>query len=202
MPRTEKCEYQRQGSIEKEEQILEGAIPEFLKSGYACTSMDRVAKAAGVSKQTLYSYFSDKDGLFTVLVKRMASRKFQLVWSQPLAGEPAIVLHDLAYRLMKVNIKDSEYLCFVRLIVSESGNRPDLAKLFLSNIAKPAMEVLTKYLQELKIAEPDTTARIFVGSLIYFIINQEVLYGKEIMPMPAEHFIDRLVEMVVSQIPS
>ena len=47
---------------EKAEQILNGAMPEFLQNGYACTSMDKVAKSAGVSKQTLYSHFSYKDG--------------------------------------------------------------------------------------------------------------------------------------------
>lgn len=36
--------------IEKAEQILNGAMPEFLQNGYACTSMDKVAKSAGVSK--------------------------------------------------------------------------------------------------------------------------------------------------------
>ncbi len=81
---------------EKAEQILNGAMPEFLKHGYACTSMDKVAKSAGVSKQTLYSHFSDKDGLFTALVERIATEKFHLVWSQPLQGQPEQVLEDLA----------------------------------------------------------------------------------------------------------
>jgi AcrR family transcriptional regulator len=35
-------------------------VPEFLANGYARTSMERVAKVAGVSKQTLYSHFSDE----------------------------------------------------------------------------------------------------------------------------------------------
>ncbi|NEN93279.1 MAG: TetR/AcrR family transcriptional regulator, partial [Okeania sp. SIO3H1] len=65
-----------QGAVGKAEQILRGAIPEFLKNGYACTSMDKVAKAAGVSKQTLYSLFRDTERLFIALVKRVATKKF------------------------------------------------------------------------------------------------------------------------------
>lgn len=49
---------------EKAEQILQGALSEFLVHGYAGSTMDRIAKSAGVSKQTLYSYFGDKEGLF------------------------------------------------------------------------------------------------------------------------------------------
>jgi len=38
--------------------------------GYAATSMDRVAIAAGVST-TVYSHFQDKEGLFTALIQRL-----------------------------------------------------------------------------------------------------------------------------------
>ncbi|MGD1806594.1 TetR/AcrR family transcriptional regulator [Dapis sp. BLCC M126] len=187
------------GGIDKAEQILRGAIPEFLKNGYTCTSMDKVAKTAGVSKQTLYSHFKDKEGLFTALVKRMATKKYNFVWSQPLEGEPEEVLRNLADRILTENINDSEYLEFVRLIIAESGNYPDLSKLFLTQIAKPAVQILTKYLQEhqeLNLDDPEATARIFVGSLVYFILNQKLLHGIEIMPMKADRYIDNLVTLI------
>lgn len=184
---------------EKAEQILRGALPEFLKYGYARTSMDRVAQAAGVSKQTLYSHFSDKDGLFTALVKRMAAEKFRLVWLHPLEGKPEEVLRDLAYRLLKEG-EDEDYLCFMRLIVAESAQRPDLSQIFLSNIAQPAIKIFVQYLNshpELKVKDPEATARIFVGSLIHFILTQEMLYGKEIMPMEEKRLVDSLIELIV-----
>ena len=52
----------------KQEMILQGAVRVFLQLGYAGTSMDRVASEAGVSKQTIYSNFQDKEGLFTALM--------------------------------------------------------------------------------------------------------------------------------------
>ena len=188
------------GAVDKAEQILRGAIPEFLKNGYACTSMDKVAKAAGVSKQTLYSHFTDKEGLFTALVQRMATKKYNFVCSQPLEGEPKQVLRNLADRILTENINDSEYLEFVRLIIAESGNYPDLSKLFLNQVAKPAVEIVAKYLQEnpeLNLEDPEATARIFVGSLVYFILNQKVLHGIEVMPMTAERYVDNLVALIV-----
>jgi AcrR family transcriptional regulator len=185
---------------EKAEQILHAAVPEFLKHGYARTSMDRVAKVAGVSKQTLYSHFSDKEGLFTALVQRIAVEKFQLVWSKPLQGKPDRVLRDLAHRLLVENINDSEYLCFCRLIVAESELRPDLAQIFLKNLVQPAVAVLTYYFEnhpELDILDPEATARIFVGSLIHWLMVQEVLHGKEVMPMDAERLVDSLIHLIV-----
>jgi AcrR family transcriptional regulator len=185
----------------KAEQILKGAMPEFLKHGYSRTSMDKVAKAAGVSKQTLYSHFLDKEGLFTALVQHIASQKFCIVWSKPLQGSPEAVLRDLGQRLLLENMHDTEYLRFCRLIVSESEQRPDLAQLFLRHICQPAAAVLTKYLSdrtELKIADPEATSRIFVGSLIHFIMIQEVLHGKALMPMDANRLIDSLIDLIVT----
>ena len=187
---------------EKAEQILKGAMPEFLQHGYACTSMDKIAKASGVSKQTLYSHFSDKDGLFTALVERIATEKFNLVFApHPLQGQPEQVLRDLAKRILKENINDNEYLCFVRLIVAESGKRPDLAQLFLKTACQPSVIILTQYLQDqpqLNIVDPEATARIFVGSLIHFIMVQEVLSGQEVMPMDEDRIIDSLVRLIVN----
>ncbi|MDY6782147.1 MAG: TetR/AcrR family transcriptional regulator [Cyanobacteriota bacterium] len=187
---------------EKAEQILRAAVPEFLARGYARTSMDRVAKAAGVSKQTLYSHFSDKDGLFTALVRRIAVDKFQLVWSKPLKGNPRSVLQDLAHRLLTENRNDTEYLRFCRLIVAESELRPDLAQIFLKNLVQPAVAVLSRYFEEcaeLNIDDPEATARIFVGSLIHWLMIQEVLDGKEVMPMEAERIIESLIDLIVQK---
>ena len=48
----------------KRAQITKAAREVFLERGYAATSMDAVTALAGVSKQTLYSYFPSKGELF------------------------------------------------------------------------------------------------------------------------------------------
>jgi AcrR family transcriptional regulator len=201
MPKIHHQQYPHQRSQNKAEQILEGALPEFLKNGYARTSMDKIANSAGVSKQTLYSYYKDKDGLFTALIKLITCQKFQLVWSKPLAGDPRQVLKKLANGLL-AEIKDEEYLNFIRLIVAESGTRADLSQLFLSNLSKPAVENLTQYFQshtELNFKDSEATAITFIGSLIYYILNQELLHGKEIMPIDSDRYVDNLIELVLNK---
>jgi AcrR family transcriptional regulator len=184
---------------EKAEQILRGALPEFLKNGYAGTSMDKVAKTAGVSKQTLYSYFYDKEGLFRALVKYVACQKFRLVWSKPLKGEPQEVLTQLAQRILK-EVYDPDHLCFVRLIIAESEKHPELSQLFLQTVAQPAIAIFKSYLEdhsELKIDDPEVIAHIFVGTLIHHTLTQEMLHGKEVIPMEPERLIKNLVNLIV-----
>jgi TetR/AcrR family transcriptional repressor of mexJK operon len=48
----------------------------FQTQGYDKTSMDEVARQAGVAKMTLYSYFSDKQALFEAAIARGANRAF------------------------------------------------------------------------------------------------------------------------------
>ena len=188
-------------SVDKAEQILKGALPEFLKCGYARTSMDRIASSAGVSKQTLYSHFSDKEGLFRALIEHMAARKFQLLWSKPLEGEPEEVLRGLAKRILS-ELNDTDHLDFTRLIVAESRERPDLGEIFLKNVAKPSMKILVQYFEahpELNFKDSEAIARIFVGSLIHFILSQEIFGGKKFMPMKSDRIVESLIDLVLSR---
>ena len=94
-------ETQTENSKDKVEQILQGAMQEFLVHGYAGTSMDKVAASGGVSKATVYSHFQDKQGLFKALVERLAKERFQSVFgTEDLVGEPKKVLHELAVKVL------------------------------------------------------------------------------------------------------
>ena len=55
-------------SDRKRRAILEAATARFLRNGYAGTSMDEIAAAAAVSKQTVYKHFDDKERLFREIV--------------------------------------------------------------------------------------------------------------------------------------
>lgn len=188
-------------SADKPEQILEGAMREFLTHGYAATSMDRVATAAKVSKATIYSHFQDKEGLFTALVKRIAQQKFSVIYDvKLLQGDPRIALRRVGETAMRALTGDSEQLAFVRLVIAESGRFPELAKIFVRNVSKPGIDFLTQYLascKELDIPDPEATARIIIGSFVYFVQTQEMLYGKEIMPMEGDRLMDSLMHLVM-----
>ena len=52
----------------KRRAILDAATTLFLREGYLATSMDQIAAAASVSKQTVYKQFADKQSLFREIV--------------------------------------------------------------------------------------------------------------------------------------
>ena len=53
----------------KRRQILDGARKVFMDLGFDGASMGEIARAAGVSKGTLYVYFADKNRLFEAIVE-------------------------------------------------------------------------------------------------------------------------------------
>lgn len=183
---------------QKREQILQGAVKVFLHNGYAGTSMDRVATAAGVSKQTIYSHFQDKEGLFTALIERVTTRQIKLeLGSDHFEGDPVQLLRKLAEAFLS-KMEDREYISLLRVVVAESARFPELAQLYTRTVIKPIRHHLSRYFEshpELNLPDAEAMAHIFCGSLAAFVLSQEVLQGKHTMPMEKERLVSSLIWM-------
>jgi AcrR family transcriptional regulator len=201
MGRAKITEFKPERLSEKAEQILAGARQEFLVHGYAATSMDRVAKAAGVSKATVYSYFQDKEGLFTALVQKLAEKKLSAIYSfQPVAGESSIAVRQLLTKALNEMMGDREEIALIRLIYGESERFPELARILVRTLVKPAIETLSQYLAsypDLKIPDPQATAWILIGSLVHLMQIQKLLHGEDILPMERDRLIDTLMHLLL-----
>ncbi|MGA7938168.1 MAG: TetR/AcrR family transcriptional regulator [Kovacikia sp.] len=198
---------------QKREQILQGAMQVFMQSGYAETSMDRVAAEAGVSKQTIYSHFQDKEGLFKALMERVTLDRFHTLFCiegqlsedsvrKQLSEEPAIVLRQIAETFVGLK-SDQEYISLLRVIVGESSRFPELAKLYTRTVIQRGRQLLCRYFDahpELAMEDSEAMAHIFIGSLVSYILSQEVLHGKETIPMESDRLINSLINLFISQV--
>lgn len=189
----------------KTEAILAGGMQEFLAQGYAATSMDRVASAAKVSKATVYSHFQDKETLFIALIGKLVEQKFQLIFDmgdrEMLEVPPREALRKIAYAVLDIAHNEPQFLNFMRLILGESGRFPQLAQAFVSNIEKTTFSKLRGYFENspgLYLKDPEATARIFIGSIVHYMIVQELLHGREIIPIDRERIIENLIDMILA----
>jgi AcrR family transcriptional regulator len=64
---------------ERERDILQAALDELTDQGYEGVTMLDVANRAGASKETLYRWFGNKDGLFAELIKSNADRSAEQI---------------------------------------------------------------------------------------------------------------------------
>ncbi len=184
----------------KAEQILQGAMQEFLEHGYADTSMARIAATAGVSKETLYSYFKSKENLFAAIVERIAHQHLQEVFaSEPLPADPAERLRQLAPKSLTPENLDPARMNFYRLIVAESGRFPDLAEFYVRQFEKPNLETSTEYLKgvtELPSSDPEAVAWIIAGTLTFYYLMMELLHGKNVLTMTSDRLVEALIELL------
>ncbi|MEM6613231.1 MAG: TetR/AcrR family transcriptional regulator [Cyanobacteria bacterium P01_C01_bin.72] len=188
--------------------ILKGAMQEFLKNGYAATSMDKVAKSAGVSKATVYSHFGDKENLFNVVIKDLARDKFNSLMSleepQLQGQDPKKVLTMMATKMLEDAQGDRAFQNFIRIIIGESGRFPELAQAYVRNVAQPAITTLTKYFEshpELELKDPEAAVRVMVGTMAYFIMLQEMMHGKDIIPLEGDRVISTLTDLITQSRP-
>jgi AcrR family transcriptional regulator len=85
--------------------VLDAAFELLVERGYQGTTMAAVAERAGSSKETLYAWFGDKQGLFTALIRRQAEAANQAV-AAALEDEggagPAATLTAFATNLLRL----------------------------------------------------------------------------------------------------
>jgi TetR/AcrR family transcriptional regulator, mexJK operon transcriptional repressor len=128
--------------------VLEVAKGKFFSVGYRETSLDAIARDAGVAKKTLYCHFGSKAGLFNAIVRTLTD-----VWVDELrkivANEdgPATVLEAAALHLLDVGTR-RDMIELYRLLLVESRRFPALVDAYRNHCGKVAgMEPLTDYLR-------------------------------------------------------
>lgn len=114
----------------KFDQVLDGARRVFLRDGFEGASVDDIAREAGVSKATLYSYFPDKRLLFTEVAKSECRRQ---------AEEAAALIDDAAPVEQVLRVAGTRIVAFAqsefgqrmfRMCVAESDRFPALGAEF------------------------------------------------------------------------
>ncbi len=189
---------------EKAEAILAGALGEFLKNGYVGTSVDKLAKAAGVSKPTLYSYFNDKETLFQAVVTRRFEefkQDFKILPAKIDSDQdPRIILGEIfASLLAQMLCRAEQHDDFIRLLIGESGRFPELAQEVVRSFHKPIIEKLADLFTthpQIKCDNPEHSATMVIASLIYYMMTQRIFQAAEILPLQKENYLNNLVNLI------
>lgn len=131
----------------KFDQVLNGAREVFMKDGFEGASVDDIAKTAGVSKATLYSYFPDKRLLFAEVAKsechRQADAALEVITDD---STPAEVLYSAGSRMLELFTSDFGMSMF-RICTAESGRFPELGHRFYESGPELVRARLVEYFQ-------------------------------------------------------
>lgn len=114
---------------EKRSQILAGAREVFLERGFDAASMGDIARAAGVSKGTLYVYFKDKVDLFTALIQSQCGETAECVFLLEPCGDIAEVLRKLGHSYVRMMVRP-ENIATLRIVIAAAGKFPEIGRAF------------------------------------------------------------------------
>ncbi|MBY6050004.1 TetR/AcrR family transcriptional regulator [Vannielia litorea] len=131
----------------KFDQVLEGARKIFLADGFEGASVDLIAKEAGVSKATLYSYFPDKGLLFMEVATCECQRQAEAAVTEIDPSRPVRdVLRLVAERMQGFMLSDLGKGMF-RICVAESGRFPELGQEFYKYGPRFVRDSIVPFLQ-------------------------------------------------------
>ena len=168
-------------ATELREAFLEAATQSFLDKGYASTSIEAIARDAGVAKITIYRQFENKHALFREVIHRSLDHA-RTSMHAALKGEKT----DTEERLLELiegiylGASDPRTLGLLRLVIAEATRFPDLSRMVYTENSQ-LLDPLVHYLAEahragtLHVPEPELTAvqlsTLAYGGVRFFIAN-------------------------------
>lgn len=122
-------------SDEKARQILDGARTIFLRDGFDGASMNDVARAAGVSKGTLYAYYTSKEQLFVALVRHDKRQQAErtCLWGERASERPGETTADTLGRIgrnLLAMVGRPEHIALLRTVMAAAPKFPPVGRAF------------------------------------------------------------------------
>ena len=129
----------------KRRQILDGARKLFLDLGFDGASMGEIARAAGVSKGTLYVYFADKNRLFEAIVEEEVLDQQKVAFNFDPERDVATTLHEFGQAYIELLCRPGGGSA-IRTVMAIAERMPEVGSRFYSNVVAHTIARLAAYL--------------------------------------------------------
>jgi AcrR family transcriptional regulator len=155
------------------EEITAAALESFVERGYAATRLEDVAARAGISKGTLYLYFTNKEELFKAVVREALVARLVEFRSQigQFQGSSSDLLR-LVFKTWWERIGSTPISGIPKLILSEARNFPEIAHFYVHEVIRPGRETLAAVIRrgiergEFRKVDPETVAHLIAAPML------------------------------------
>lgn len=130
----------------KRRQILAGARKVFMDLGFDGASMGEIARAAGVSKGTLYVYFADKSALFEAILEEEALQHGQVVFNFDPARDAETTLRDFGAAYLRLLCRPGGGSA-IRTVMAIAERMPDVGRRYYFRVLDKTINRLSEYLK-------------------------------------------------------
>ena len=132
----------------KRQAVLDAAADLFIAQGYGAVSMDAIARAANVSKATLYAYFRSKDQLFATIITEACQANLDWETVLPAQGQDVRAALTGFGRRMLGFVLQGRALAIHRVVLAESVRFPELGRAFFDGGPATARTLVAAWLAE------------------------------------------------------
>jgi AcrR family transcriptional regulator len=169
--------------------LVEAALRAFLERGYAESSVNRIAEAAGVSIKTLYRHFSTKDELFSAVMDAAcftSNSGGQIEGSEPAwYAEPPHIGLALAGETYLRHALSEDQLALYRVVTRDAHRFPELGRRYLEEVVGRRDAIFTAYLDRWlpsmgwRVADKRRAAEFFAGLLKGGLFEEALQGGRK-----------------------
>ncbi|MGO8856813.1 MAG: TetR/AcrR family transcriptional regulator [Steroidobacteraceae bacterium] len=179
--------------------ILSAALEEFLVSGYGAASIEGIARAAGVNKDTIYRQFATKQGLYRASVVGAFQTVQRRSWDvfQP-DGDVAQTLHAVLRRMHKT-MTTPRALAVVSMTTAQAALFPELAaaaRADTQEYLRPLADYLRKLRDEgvLSLDDPEDAAEMLSSNALG---GTRFMYEPPLRGKALDEFISRRLSVLL-----
>jgi AcrR family transcriptional regulator len=186
------------------QELLAAAIDLFVERGYASTRLEDVARRAGVSKGTLYLYFTNKEELFKAVVRNSIV---------PVIGEAEVSIAEFeghsADLLRSVvmswwrRIGATSASGIIKLVTAEAGNFPELAQFYQDEVVNRGVKMLSSILEravargEFRPINVNQLTQVLIAPLLMLITWKHSVAPCERDALDPMAFLDTFLDMTL-----
>ena len=150
--------------------MVEAATRAFLESGYAESSVNRIAEDAGVSIKTLYRHFENKDDLFSAVMQSVCDAQAEAVGASLAwySEAPETALPRVAFAYVR-HALSGDQLALYRVVARDAHRFPELGRRYREEVIGRRDTALADYLamwadkRGWLIADQSLAVAVFVG---------------------------------------
>jgi AcrR family transcriptional regulator len=142
------CPFRRRRKEARPAELLEAALTQFVEKGFAATRSEEVARAAGVSKGTLYLYFPSKEELLKAVIQHFLGTEIEAGVEQAaiVDGPTPQVMEDLLVAWWK-RIYEGPASGVFKLVMTEVRNFPEIGEFYVERVVRPGEAVVSGLLR-------------------------------------------------------
>ncbi|HEY4541278.1 MAG TPA: TetR/AcrR family transcriptional regulator [Noviherbaspirillum sp.] len=130
------------------QELLEAALDLFVERGYAATRLDDVAARAGVSKGTLYLYFTSKEELFKAVIRENVLPilgEAETLFGQ-FTGSSADMLREFVRQWWE-RLGNTRLSGITKLMMAEANNFPEVAQYYHDEVIMRGQQIIGQILE-------------------------------------------------------